>query len=104
MLQATRIYTAAPIGSYVMYKNTPYIVVDFNDDMTMVKILNALEGNAKLNVKSSNTYMINCTDATCVELQGVKYLVTARGCIISLQTNRVVWVKDCAHRAALLTA
>jgi len=105
MLQANLSTTASPIGSYVTYKGLPYLVVDTNDTVSMVKILNPIQGNNKLHVSIKNIVQMNCNEAQCVELHGHKYLVTAKSNIISLRTGRLVYTMACDnHRKAILSA
>ena len=97
--------TTAPIGAYVVYKDTVHIIVDANEDNTMYKILNPLKGNSKLQVASKNLGTTPFTDATVVSHKGNLYLRTVKDCIISIRTGRVMaWGTENGDRLAILAA
>ena len=89
------------IGNYVQYKETAYIVVEQTNGM--LKILNPLEGNAKLHVKQSNVKVLPYPAATRIHHDSAEYLVTGKGLIISLVTGRAMkWGKEHGVRKAIL--
>lgn len=107
MLQATRstVNTNCPIGSYASYKGNVHMIVSFTPETGMVQIINPLQGNGKLHVKLTNVHFTDLPKATGVELNGSEFLVTSKGCIISLTTGRVVYESHIDnHRIALLAA
>ena len=88
-------------GSYVLYKNNPYIAVG-NDGRGSCKILDP-HSNKKLQVKTSN---IKLCASKCREVmhKGTGYLVTLgkTPLIISSISLRVVWKDDCKVRSEIL--
>lgn len=97
------------IGSYVQYKGQDYIVTQFNSNGTIQIYDPRKEGPAaKLSVSAKNLTPGKDT-AQIVEYQHgnnskpMKYLVTRKGNIISLETNRVMkWPENDAKRKAIL--
>ena len=92
---------AAPIGDYVKYKDTMYVVVDFNDDVSQLKLLDPTT-NVKLMVSVKNIKATGFTPMIAVEHQGKDYLLSRRGLIISLTTGRrMKWDSNNGNRIAI---
>ena len=94
----------APIGDYVIYKGKTQVIVDFNDNCTVFKILDP-STQVKLNVSSKNLSATPHEPMDTVEHQGKNYLVSVKGMIISLATGRVMkWDKSNGNRMMILAA
>ncbi len=88
-------------GSYVEYKGVAYIITE--DNGAMVKILNPLVGNNKLNVKRTSVKAMRIEPAVITEYKSARYLVTLKECIISLATGKVMqWGPTNGVRIAIL--
>ncbi|NQZ74632.1 MAG: hypothetical protein HRT61_00725 [Ekhidna sp.] len=95
-------YAPSPIGGYVKYKGTLQVIVDFNEDVTMVKILDP-KTQVKLNVSTRNVSATQFDPMPVVTHKGKDYLVSVKGLIISLTTGRVMkWDASNGDRKAIL--
>ena len=90
------------LGSVVIYKNKYYVAVAY--DGKMVKIMAPHRNQHKLSVLRSNVTVVpNATPMFKVAYRGSDYLVSKRGTIISLTTNRVMqWADGNGDRKAIL--
>jgi hypothetical protein len=91
------------IGSFVKYKNATYIVTQFNENGT-VQIYNPLlEGAAaKIPVSKSNVEILS-SKAKIVNYKDANYIVTPKGTIISLTSNKAMeWAENNGNRIAIL--
>ena len=104
-LHTTHLTTvAAPIGDYVIYKGVNMVIVDFNDNCSMFKLLNP-STQVKLMVGVKNISATNYTPMSAVRRNGSNYLVSKKGMIISLTTGRVMnWSTTDHNRADILAA
>ena len=92
------------IGSYVMFREVTFVVTKFNTNAT-VQILNPLdEGvDAKKSVAEANLVALSCKPMQIVTYKGTNYLVSVRGLIISLRSNKVMrWDDSNGNRRAIL--
>jgi hypothetical protein len=87
------------IGSYIWYKGIAYIVLEMAAG-SLVKILNPLASQVKLQVKMSNCTFIDCPTAKRVTYQDRDYLVTGKDMIISLGSGRKMNWND-SHKERL---
>ena len=95
---------AAPIGDYVTYKGVNMVIVDFNDDCSMFKLLDP-STNKKVVVSTRNIHATPYAPMSAVNHRGSNYLVSAKGMIISLTTNRVMkWSSDNGNVVAIVAA
>ena len=95
---------AAPIGDYVKYKGEYFVIVDFNEDMSLFKLLN-VTNNAKVQVAARNVHATPFNPMDAVTHQGATYLRSKKGCIISLKTNRVMkWDANNGNHKAIMAA
>lgn len=91
------------IGSFVKYKGSTYIVTQFNENGT-VQIYNPLlEGAAaKITVSKSNIEILS-SKAKIVNYKEADYIVTPKGTIISLKSNKAMnWAENDGNRVAIL--
>jgi hypothetical protein len=91
------------IGSFVKYKGGTYIVTQFNENGT-VQIYNPLlEGAAaKIPVSKANVEILS-SKAKIVNYKDTDYIVTPKGTIISLTTNKAMqWLENDGNRVAIL--
>jgi hypothetical protein len=91
------------IGSFVKYQGSTYIITQFNENGT-VQIYNPLlEGAAaKISVSKANVEILS-SKAKIVNYKEVDYIVTPKGTIISLTTNKVMeWAENDGNRVAIL--
>lgn len=94
------------IGQYAKFKDEYYLVVDFDSENNLIKLLNP-KNNKKLNCKSEN---VRLTKHICVQVnyEGTDYLISLAAAvndkvIVSLKTNRVMkWTPSNGHRKAIL--
>jgi len=91
------------IGSFVKYKGGTYIVTQFNENGT-VQIYNPLlEGaSAKIPVSKGNVEILS-SKAKIVNYKDTNYIVTPKGTIISLTSNKAMeWDENNGNRKAIL--
>ena len=91
------------IGSFVKYQGSTYIITQFNDNGT-VQIYNpTLEGDsAKIPVLKENIETLS-SKAKIVNHEEEDYIVTPKGTIISLTTNKAMnWAENDGKRIAIL--
>ena len=91
------------IGSFVKYQGSTYIITQFNDNGT-VQIYNpTLEGaSAKIPVAKRNLEVLS-SKAKIVNYKEADYIVTPKGTIISLTTNKAMnWLENDGNRLAIL--
>lgn len=87
------------VGNYVLYKGNHYLIVDVRDSKRL--ILNN-EGN-KLQVNVSSLTATTLPPAVKLSYRGSEYLVTVKGLIISLATDKVMkWDENHGCRVAIL--
>ena len=94
---------AMEVGSFVKYKGGTYIVTQFNDNGT-VQIYNPLlEGAAaKIPVSKGNVEILS-SKAKIVNYKDTNYIVTPKGTIISLTSNKAMeWLENNGNRIAIL--
>lgn len=92
------------LGSYVTYKSNSYIAVSYLPETKLVTILNPVDGITKLNVKYTNVKVLPHTPAIAVQYKDARYLVTAKGLIISLVTKRPMkWNATNMNRICILS-
>jgi hypothetical protein len=91
------------VGSFVKYQGATYIVTQFNEDGT-VQIYNPLlEGaSAKISVSKASVEILS-NKAKIVNYKDTNYIVTPKGTIISLTTNKAMqWPENDGNRVAIL--
>jgi hypothetical protein len=91
------------VGSFVKYQGATYIVTQFNEDGT-VQIYNPLlEGaSAKISVSKASVEILS-NKAKIVNYKDINYIVTPKGTIISLTTNKAMqWPENDGNRVAIL--
>jgi len=91
------------IGSFVKYQGSTYIITQFNDNGT-VQIYNpTLEGaSAKIPVAKRNLEVLS-SKAKIVNYKDTDYIVTPKGTIISLTSNKAMnWAENDGNRVAIL--
>lgn len=87
------------IGTYVTYKNSPWLVVRETDGLVLL----LRPGNTKRQVSRRSVQATNLRPATQVEWQEAQYLVTGKGMIVSCKTGRAMqWEKNHGGRRAIL--
>ena len=92
------------IGSYVDFQGVTYVVVKHNANET-IQILNPLsEGvDSKKSVNRLNLEVLPYAPMKVISYKGTDYLVSIRGLIISLRSNKVMrWDSDHGNRKAIL--
>lgn len=92
------------IGSYVMFRTTIFVVTKFCANGT-VQILDPLnEGvDAKKSVAEANLELLAYAPMKSVSYKGTDYLVSVRGLIISLRSNKPMkWDDNNGNRRAIL--
>ena len=92
------------IGSFVKYNGQTYIVTQFNADKTIQIYNPLLEGAAaKISVAKRNLETLS-NKAKIVNYRNTDYIVTPKGTIISLETNKAMkWLENDGNRVAVLT-
>lgn len=97
-----KIQTQLKLGSIVIYKNKFYVALAY--DGKMVKIMAPNRSQHKLSVLRKNVSVVaNATPMFKVAYRGSDYLVSKRGTIISLTTNKVMrWADGNGDRKAIL--
>jgi hypothetical protein len=91
------------VGSFVKYQGSTYIITKFNDDGT-VQIYNpTLEGAAaKISVSKASVEILS-SKAKIVNYKDTDYIVTPKGTIISLTSNKAMqWPENDGNRVAIL--
>lgn len=91
------------IGNYLIYITSNYIVIEENE--TTVKIRNPLDTTSAgcVVVCKSNTITTGYVKARLVSYENKKYLVTSKGIIISLTSEKVMkWDEKNGNRIAIL--
>jgi hypothetical protein len=91
------------IGSFVKYQGSTYIITQFNDNGTIQIYNPTLEGtNAKISVSKTNVETLSA-QAKIVNYRNADYIVTPKGTIISLTTNKAMdWSENDGNRVAIL--
>lgn len=92
------------IGSYVDFQGVTYVVVKHNANST-IQVLNPLsEGvEAKKSVAPSSLELLAYAPMKSVSYKGTDYLVSVRGLIISLRSNKPMkWDDNNGNRKAIL--
>jgi hypothetical protein len=91
------------IGSFVKYQGGTYIVTQFNKDKTIQIYNPLLEGaSAKISVSRTNLETLS-SKAKIVNYKDTDYIVTSKGTIISLTTNKAMrWLENDGNRVAVL--
>ena len=88
------------LGQYVSYKQQPYLVVGVQG--TECRIMNS-SNESKLKVLVTSVTALNHKPASKVVNRNQKYLVTAKGLIISMATKRVMaWANGHGVREEIL--
>jgi hypothetical protein len=92
------------IGSFVKYQGSTYIVTKLNDNKTIQIYNPTLEGAAaKISVAKTNIEILS-SKAKIVNYKEVDYIVTPKGTIISLTTNKAMnWAENDGNRLAVLS-
>lgn len=91
------------IGSFVKYQGSTCIITQFNENGT-VQIYNPLlEGaTAKISIAKSNIEILS-SKAKIVNYKDTNYIVTPKGTIISLTSNKAMnWAENDGNRIAIL--
>lgn len=93
------------IGQYVTYKNAVHMVVaTAGNTGAWVRLINPAVGQGKVQVNGANCSHTNYAPARVIGHKGAEYLVTGKGLIISLTTNRVMnWGDENGNRIAILS-
>ena len=87
------------IGTYVTYKNQPWLVVRETGGMVLI----LRPGNEKLQVARRNVQTTSLRPVIQVEYELALYLVTRKGMIVSRTTGRVMkWTDDQHERRDIL--
>ena len=91
------------IGQYVKFNEGTFIVTQINDNGTIQIYNPRLEGaEAKKSVAGRNLEILN-TQAEIVNYEGTDYIVTPKGTIISLKSNKIMnWDQNNGNRKAIL--
>jgi hypothetical protein len=92
------------VGQYVEYQGTTYIVTKFNKNGT-IQLLNPLDDSekGKVSVAAKNIKPTKFK-GTIVEYRNIKYIVTSKGQIISLSSNRAMkWPENHGTRRHILS-
>lgn len=91
------------IGSFVKYKGETYIVTQFNENGTIQIYNPLLEGaSAKIPVSKGNVEVLS-SKAKIVNYKDSNYIVTPKGTIISLTSNKAMnWAENDGNRIAIL--
>jgi hypothetical protein len=88
-------------GSVVTYKDDYYVALEYNG--ATVKIIAPHVSQTKRSVKKSNLKLVDAPPLTLVKYRDAEYLVSVKGSIISLTTNRVMnWKEDNGDRKTIL--
>lgn len=102
-MQATKLTNYAMTGNYVSYKGATHIVTA--DLGGMVKIMNPLNSQVKLQVSKKSVSKTNLRPAEIVEWRLAHYIVTGKGMIISCTTGKTMnWSATDGNRVAILAA
>ena len=89
------------LGSIVTYKNDHYVALGYGDNL--VTIIAPHRSQRKLNVSRRNVTVSPATPLAKISYKGSDYLVSRKGTIISLTTNRVMnWAEGNGNRRAIL--
>mgnify|MGYP005827297513 CR=1 FL=1 len=92
---------ALVLGAIVTFKGNYYVALGY--DGNLVTIIAPHNSQRKLNVKRSNVTVVNATPLRKVTYNGSDYLVSRKGTIISLTTNRVMnWADGNGNRRSIL--
>ena len=95
------IFTYKEVGTYVIYKNSPYIVAKLWAVGSKYTLVSPTKPKVLVNI--SNTTPINCKPAVYVLHNFGEYLVTNTKLIISLKTQRIMkWDDTNGDRIAIL--
>ena len=87
------------LGSYVSYKNKTYIVSAING--TKLMIVSPTANTLQVGIKSVE--VLNHEPAKIVSYRDANYLITSKGLIISLTTNKIMkWNETDGNRIAIL--
>jgi hypothetical protein len=91
------------IGSYVTYQDTTYIVTQQNSNGTWQIYNPLLEGAAAKKSVSANNLVPGTVKARIVTYKNANYIVTPKGTIISLTSNKKMnWADNNGNRLAIL--
>ena len=80
------------LGSIVSYQNDYWVALSY--DGAQIKIIAPHRGQQKLSVSKAKCSPVDAPKLVEVSFKGASYLVSAKGTIISLTTNRVMQWKD----------
>ncbi|MEI7812432.1 MAG: hypothetical protein WCJ01_08395 [Ignavibacteria bacterium] len=99
----TKYVSDSRIGSFVKYKNEPYIIIQANDNGTIQIYSPWKEGtDAKKSISADNLEFLT-GKANLVSYKSKDYLATQKGIIISLATNKKMdWGDENGDRKAIL--
>ena len=87
------------VGSYVSYKDKTYIIAELKGNLIM--IVSPTANTLQVGIKSVE--VLNHEPAKIVSYRDANYLVTAKGLIISLTTNKIMkWNETDGNRIAIL--
>lgn len=87
------------VGHYVNYKNNTYLIAEDRGSLALI-----ISPKTKLQVSKAKLIATYLRPATKVTYLDHEYLVTGKGTIISLQTNKVMqWTKQHKERQEILT-
>jgi hypothetical protein len=86
------------LGSYVSYKDKTYIVAELKGNLIMI-----VSPTTTLQVGVKSVEVLNHEPAKIVSYRDSNYLVTVKGLIISLTTNKIMkWNETDGNRIAIL--
>lgn len=80
------------LGSIVSYQNDYWVALSY--DGAQIKIIAPHRGQQKRSVSKAKCSPVNAAPLVEVSYKGTSYLVSVKGTIISLTTNRVMQWKD----------
>ena len=98
-------FNALVLGAIVTFKGDYYVALGLSDKgpKGSVKIIAPHYGQAKLSVNRENVTVVDATPLSKVTHKGSDYLVSRKGTIISLTTNKVMrWADGNGNRTAIL--
>ena len=80
------------LGSIVAYQNDYWVALYY--DGSQIKIIAPHRGQQKRSVSKAKCSPVNASPMVEVSYKGASYLVSVKGTIISLTTNRIMQWKD----------
>lgn len=80
------------LGSIVSYQNDYWVALSY--DGSQIKIIAPHRGQQKRSVSKAKCSPVDASPLVEVSYKGASYLVSTKGTIISLTTNRVMQWKD----------